>query len=36
MTDFEQKLKPIYEKCLHCEKCSLCKSRTNIVFSAGV
>jgi len=36
LTDFEQKLKPIYEKCLHCEKCSLCKSRTNIVFSAGV
>ena len=25
----------IIEKCLKCEKCSLCKSRTNIVFSDG-
>ena len=28
-----QKLK---EKCLHCQKCALCKTRTNLVFSDGV
>lgn len=28
-------LKNIREKCLTCEKCSLCKTRTNLVFSDG-
>ena len=31
----QEKLNKIKEKCLKCEKCSLCKSRTNIVFSDG-
>ena len=30
---YVQKLK---EKCLHCQKCALCKTRTNLVFSDGV
>lgn len=33
---FEQELNEIKQKCLSCEKCSLSKSRTNIVFSAGI
>ena len=31
-----EQLKEIENKCLKCEKCPLCKSRTNIVFSDGV
>ncbi len=34
--DMEQELEEVKEKCLHCERCPLCKSRTNIVFSSGV
>ncbi len=34
--DFTEKLEKIKEKCLNCHKCSLCKTRTNIVFSDGV
>ena len=30
-----EELDTIREKCLKCEKCNLCKSRTNIVFSDG-
>ena len=29
-------LNNVYKRCLSCEKCSLCKTRTNTVFSAGV
>ena len=29
-------LEKIREKCLACKKCSLCKTRTNVVFSDGV
>ena len=36
MTEFEEQLHNIQERCKNCEKCSLCKTRTNIVFSAGV
>jgi len=39
MEDLAEKLEQlneIREKCLHCEKCSLCKTRNNIVFSGGV
>ena len=35
-TEFDEQLELIREKCLNCEKCSLCKTRTNSVFSAGV
>ena len=32
----ESELDEIRTKCLKCEKCALCKTRTNIVFSGGV
>ena len=35
VTEFDEQLNSIKQKCLHCEKCQLCKSRTNIVFSGG-
>ena len=31
-----EELEDIRQKCLKCEKCSLCKTRTNIVFSDGI
>lgn len=31
-----EKLNEIKEKCLTCEKCSLCKTRINLVFSDGI
>ena len=31
-----KELEKIREKCLSCQKCSLCKTRTNIVFSVGI
>ena len=37
LTEQENKeLDKIKEKCLHCQKCPLSKTRTNIVFSGGV
>ena len=33
--NFEEQLEDVRLKCLHCEKCSLCKTRTNSVFSGG-
>ncbi len=35
-TEFDDKLNEIKQKCLSCDKCSLCHSKTNTVFSAGV
>ena len=35
-TEFDEKLEQIKQKCLHCNKCSLGKTKTNTVFSAGV
>ena len=32
----EKELEKIKEKCLSCTKCSLAKTRTNIVFSDGI
>lgn len=34
--DFTTKLEEVKAKCLNCQKCDLCKTRTNIVFSDGV
>lgn len=34
--DFEAQLEEVRQRCLNCDKCSLCHSRTNIVFSGGV
>ena len=34
--DLTIELGKIKEKCLNCQKCDLCKTRTNIVFSDGV
>ncbi len=34
--DFDAELEKIRQKCINCYKCSLCKSRTNTVFSAGI
>lgn len=31
-----EELEQIRDKCLKCEKCGLCKTRTNVVFSDGV
>ena len=31
-----EELEVVREKCLSCEKCALCKTRTNLVFSDGV
>ncbi|MBQ6516039.1 uracil-DNA glycosylase [bacterium] len=31
-----EELEDIRQRCLKCEKCSLCKTRTNIVFSDGI
>ena len=31
-----QQLEQVREKCLSCQKCPLCKTRTNIVFSGGI
>ena len=36
MDDFSSKLDEVKAKCLNCQKCALGKTRTNIVFSAGV
>ena len=36
MDNREEKLNEVLKKCLSCQKCSLCKTRTKIVFSAGV
>ena len=35
-TEYDKALSQIKEKCLTCQKCSLCKTRTNTVFSGGV
>ena len=35
-TDFEEELNKIRQKCFNCNKCGLCKTRTNTVFSAGI
>lgn len=35
-TEFDEQLEIIRQKCMHCDKCSLCSSRTNTVFSGGV
>ena len=35
-TEITEQLETIRQKCLNCTKCSLCNSRTNIVFSGGV
>ena len=32
----KEELEKIKEKCLNCKKCLLGKTRTNIVFSAGI
>ncbi len=34
--DFEAQLEKVRQSCLNCDKCSLCHSRTNTVFSGGV
>lgn len=34
--DFEAQLEEVRQSCLNCDKCSLCHSRTNTVFSGGV
>ena len=34
--NISDKLELVRQKCLHCNKCSLCQTRTNIVFSGGV
>ena len=31
-----EELEQIRDKCLKCENCSLCKTRTNVVFSDGI
>ena len=31
-----EELELVRQKCLNCQKCSLCKTRTNVVFSDGV
>lgn len=33
---YDTQLEKVRQKCLHCDKCSLCKTKTNTVFSAGV
>ena len=35
-SELGSRLEEVKQKCLKCEKCSLCHSRKNIVFSAGV
>ena len=35
-TDFDKQLDDIKQKCLKCNKCPLCKTKTNTVFSAGI
>ena len=32
----EEQLEKIRQKCLNCQKCSLCNTRTNVVFAGGV
>ena len=32
----QEELELIKQKCLRCEKCALCKTRTNVVFSSGI
>ena len=34
--NYEEELNEVKEKCLKCEKCSLSKTRTNVVFSDGI
>lgn len=36
MDTLQSELDKVKDKCLKCQKCDLCKTRTNIVFSAGV
>ena len=31
-----EELEEVRQKCLNCQKCSLCKTRTNVVFSDGI
>ncbi|MBR2525699.1 uracil-DNA glycosylase [bacterium] len=33
---YKEELEKIKNKCLNCQKCDLCKTRTNIVFSDGI
>lgn len=35
-TEFDAQLEEVRQKCLKCDKCSLCKTKTNTVFSAGI
>ena len=35
-TEFDKQLEKVRQKCVNCDKCALCKTKTNIVFSAGV
>ena len=35
-TEYDEQLEIVRQKCLECQKCSLCKTRTNTVFSAGI
>lgn len=35
-TEFDEQLNLVREKCLQCDRCSLCHTRTNTVFSGGV
>ena len=35
-TEFDKALETIKQKCMSCEKCPLCKTKTNTVFSAGI
>lgn len=34
--NYKEPLEEIKNKCLNCQKCDLCKTRTNIVFSDGI
>ena len=36
MNEYSARLDEVKAKCLTCEKCDLCKTRTKIVFSAGI
>ena len=35
-TIFDTRLEEVRQRCLQCKKCSLCKTKTNTVFSAGI
>ena len=36
LVTIEEQLNEVYQKCLSCQKCTLGKTRTNTVFSAGI